>query len=60
MKKLRSYITQHYYNCTPEILAGLGKLYAGGGEFTENINKICGAGTAEFAAEAIVFYCGKA
>ena len=55
--ELRAYITKHYYNCTPEILSGLGQMYAGGGEMTENINSYAGEGTAEFAAEAIQFYC---
>ena len=55
--ELRAYITKHYYNCTPEILSGLGQMYAGGGEMTENINKYAGEGTAEFTAEAIRVYC---
>lgn len=57
VKKLQEYITEYYYNCTIKILAGLGKLYAGGGDFTENINNACGDGTAEFAADAIDIYC---
>ena len=57
VKKLQDYITEHFYHCTPQILAGLGKMYAGGGEFTENIDKIGGEGTAEFTARAIVIYC---
>ena len=44
--------------CTNEILSGLGKMYAGGGEFTENINKMGGEGTAEFTHRAIQIYCG--
>ena len=40
------------------IIAGLGKMYAGGGEFTENINKMGGEGTAEFTHRAIQIYCG--
>lgn len=59
VKKLQGYITEHYYRCTPEILAGLGKMYAGGGAFTENINDICGAGTAAFVADAINIYCNN-
>ena len=55
--ELRAYITEHFYNCTPEILSGLGKMYAGGGEMTENINNYAGEGTAEFTAEAIQVYC---
>ena len=53
VEKLRDYITEHYYTCTPGILRGLGALYAGGGRFTENIDGAGGPGTAEFAAKAI-------
>ena len=59
VKKLQSYITEHMYTCTNEILLGLGKMYAGGGEFTENIDKLGGSGTAEFSYKAIMAYCGK-
>ena len=58
VKALQTYITAHYYTCTDEILAGLGRLYAAGGEFTENIDRAGGAGTAAFVNEAIVYYCG--
>ena len=34
------------------------RLYAGGGEFTENIDKMGGEGTAEFTHRAIQIYCG--
>ena len=57
--KLKSYITDHFYNCTDEILAGLGAMYVSGNEFTENINKAGGEGTAEFVNKAIKAYCGK-
>ena len=43
----------------PEILSGLGQMYAAGGEMTENINSYGGAGTAEFASEAIRIYCER-
>ena len=59
VEELRGYITAHFYTCTPEILAGLGQMYASGGEFTRNINAACGAGTAEFAGQAIRAYCEK-
>ena len=58
VKKLQNFITGHYYQCTNEILSDLGKMYAGGGEFTENIDKIGGEGTAEFTHRAIQIYCG--
>lgn len=57
VKKLQGYISEHFYKCTKDILASLGKMYAGGGEFTENIDKACGTGTADFAAKAIELYC---
>ncbi len=55
--KLQGYITEHYYNCTNQILLGLGQMYAAGGEFTQNIDAAGGIGTAEFANKAIVVYC---
>ena len=59
VKKLQDYITENYYNCTLQILSGLGHMYNGGGEFTENIDKAGGEGTADFTAKAIEIYCGK-
>lgn len=59
VKKLRNYITHSYYNCTKEILAGLGKMYGSGGEFTENINREAGEGCAEFVSAAIAEYCNS-
>jgi hypothetical protein len=57
VKKLQDYITEHMYTCTKEILSGLGKMYVSGGDFTTNINKYGGEGTAEFAGKAIEIYC---
>ena len=57
VKKLRDYITEHMYTCTKEILSGLGKMYAGGGDFTTNIDRFGGEGTAVFASKAIEIYC---
>ncbi len=57
VKKLQDYITAHYYNCTKQILLGLGQMYAAGGAFTENIDAAGGAGTAAFANAAIEVYC---
>ena len=50
--KLQAHITENYYTCTDEILAGLGKMYVADERFKKNIDKY-GEGTAEFAAEAI-------
>lgn len=59
VEKLRNYITEYFYDCTPEILNSLGQMYSGGGSMTENIDQKSGKGTAEFAAAAIAIYCGK-
>ena len=55
--KLQQFITDNYYTCTKEILAGLGQMYAAGGEMTDNIDAAGGKGTAEFASRAIAIYC---
>lgn len=57
VKKLQEYISEHFYQCSNKILNGLGKMYASGGEFTENIDNAAGCGTAVFVAEAIEIYC---
>ena len=57
VRELQKFFCENYYNCTDEILLGLGKMYAGGGEFTENIDKAGGTGTAEFVHRAIEIYC---
>ena len=54
--KLQAHITDNYYTCTDEILAGLGKMYACDERFKKNIDK-CGEGIAEFASEAIAVFC---
>ncbi len=57
VKKLQDFISEHYYQCTKEILAELGIMYASGGEFTENIDNYGGEGTAIFVSKAISVYC---
>ena len=58
-KKLQDFITENFYTCTNEILLGLGAMYSGGGDFTTNIDKVGGEGTAVFADKAIQAYCRK-
>ena len=53
--KLQAHITDKYYTCTDEILAGLGKMYVAAERFKKNIDKY-GEGTAEFASEAIAVF----
>ena len=57
VKKLQDYISENFYKCSNEVLKGLGAMYASGGEFTENIDKAAGSGTAVFVAKAIEIYC---
>lgn len=54
--ELKQYITDNFYNCTNEILAGLGQMYVGDSRFSANIDRSGGAGTAEFVAKAIEEY----
>ena len=56
--KLQEHITENYYTCTDEILAGLGKMYVADERFKKNIDKY-GEGTAEFASEGIRIYVEK-
>ena len=57
VKKLQDFITEHFYNCSKEILSSLGEMYADGGDFTTNIDAAGGEGTAEFTHKAIEIYC---
>ena len=56
VKKLQAYITENFYTCTKEILAGLGQMYVADERFKENIDKN-GSGTAEFISSAIEIFC---
>ena len=54
--KLQAHITENYYTCTDEILAGLGQMYVCDERFKNNIDKY-GEETAEFASQAIAVFC---
>ena len=58
VKTLQEHITDNYYHCTKEILAGLGQMYVADERFQNNIDKH-GKGTAAFICEAINAYCHK-
>ena len=58
VQKLQSHITENYYHCTKEILAGLGQMYVADERFKHNIDKHAD-GTAAFICEAIGTYCRK-
>ncbi len=59
VKKLQNYISEHFYNCSKEVLAGLGAMYASGNEFTTNIDHAGGEGTADFVSKAINIFTKK-
>lgn len=52
----RAHITKYFYECTPEILSGLGDMYVMDERFTNNINQY-GEGLAQFMDDAIKYYC---
>ena len=56
VSKLQSHITENYYTCTKEILAGLGQMYVFDERFRRNIDKHS-EGTAEYIRKAINKYC---
>ena len=58
VKTLQNHITENYYLCTNEILAGLGQMYVADERFKNNIDKHAD-GTAEFINDAIEVYCRK-
>ena len=58
VKTLQIHITENYYLCTNEILAGLGQMYVADERFKNNIDKHAD-GTTEFIREAIEAYCRK-
>jgi len=58
VKSLQAHITAHYYNCTDQILAGLGQMYVADERFRNNIDNHAD-GTAAFICEAIEYYCSK-
>ena len=52
----RIHLTKYFYDCTPEILSGLGDMYVMDERFTKNMDKY-GDGFAKFMNEAIKYYC---
>lgn len=58
VKDWQQYITDHFYPCTDEILAGLGQMYVCDERFKANIDQ-SGEGTAACMARAIAAYTAK-
>lgn len=57
VQQLRDHISANFYTCTVPVLRGLADMYDGGGDFTRNIDKAGGPGTAAFLAKAMRIYC---
>lgn len=57
VRRWQDFITDNFYTCTKEILAGLGEMYASDERFRANIDGRHGDGTAQFMREAIEVYC---
>ena len=55
VKRWQDHISGHFYQCTDEILEGLGQMYTGDERFKKNIDKY-GEGTADFMSRAIQAY----
>ena len=56
VKRLQTHITENHYNCTKQILFGLGQMYVADERFKVNIDRH-GVGTAAYVSEAIAAYC---
>ena len=56
VKELQTYITDNFYTCSKEILAGLGQMYVSDQRFVKNIDAHT-PGTADFISKAIEIYC---
>ena len=59
VEEWKNFISEFYYDCTNEILAGLGEMYVLDERFTKNLDKY-GEGTAKFMSEAIAAYTKNA
>jgi DNA-binding transcriptional MerR regulator len=58
VEEWKNFINEAYYDCTLEILSGLGQMYVADERFTKNIDKF-GKGTAQLMSEAIKVYCNR-
>lgn len=55
VREWQDFISGHYYDCTKEILAGLGQMYTADERFQKNLDQF-GEGTASFLSAAIAAY----
>jgi len=56
--RFHQFITESYYDCTPEIFRGLGDMYVSDERFTANIDKYK-EGLASFLRDAMHIYCDR-
>lgn len=59
VRALQAHITANFYECTDEILAGLGQMYVADERFKNNIDKHAGEGAAEYVSAAIAACVSK-
>ena len=59
MEQWQSLITRYFYDCTDEILIGLGEMYVADERFTRQIDRYA-EGLSIFLRDAIRLYCGRA
>lgn len=52
----RQFITDSWYDCTPQILAGLGQMYTADERFAASLDAF-GEGTAQLMSDAVAHYC---
>jgi len=57
-KRWQDCITENWYPCTKQVLAGLGRMYICDERFQKNLDAY-GAGTAQFMHDAIAAYCAQ-
>lgn len=57
VSELQHFITEHFYDCTKEILSDLGEMYVSDERFMRRIDQAGGIGTADFVHRAIAAYC---
>lgn len=55
VRRWKAFLSANFYDCTDEILAGLGEMYVGDERFTKNLDAY-GEGTAVFMRDAIRAY----
>ncbi len=58
VQQWRDHLNRNFYDCSIELLAGLGTMYIADERFTKNLDRF-GAGTAQMMADAIAVYCER-